>query len=122
MPPLRERCCLLFQLACGMLLLELPPVPYEKTACCPLSQDSALVEIMYVDRLAETIGDGLPLCRCRQVTASLPDMAALQAAIRGQPRPGQSDAERAESRLLPDVAVAERAHTLQTVQAAAEQV
>ncbi len=62
------------------------------------------------------------MCRCRQVTASLPDMAALQAAIRGQPRPGQPGAEKAESRLLPDVAVAERANTLQTVQAAAEQV
>ena len=62
------------------------------------------------------------LCRCRQVTASLPDMAALQAAIRGQPRPAQPDAERVWSRLLPDVAVAERAHTLQSLQAAAEQV
>ena len=49
-------------------------------------------------------------------------MVALQAAIRGQPKPQQPDTERLESRLLPDVAVTERARTLQAVQAAAEQV
>ena len=52
--------------------------------------------------------------RCRQVTASLPDMAALAAAIRGEPKPQQQ--------LLPDLAIAERAQTLEELQAAAEQV
>lgn len=52
--------------------------------------------------------------RCRQVTASLPDMAALAAAIRGEPKQQQL--------LLPDLAIAERAQTLEELQAAAEQV
>ena len=51
--------------------------------------------------------------RCRQVTASLPDMAALAAAIRGEPK---------QQLLLPDLAIAERAQTLEELQAAAEQV
>lgn len=62
--------------------------------------------------------------RCRQVTASLPDMAALAAAIRGQPKPQQqqpNEAQRAESRLLPELATTERARRLQAVQAAAEE-
>ena len=63
--------------------------------------------------------------RCRQIsstTASLPDMAALLAALRGEPRPGQVGGQRAESRLLPDLAVTERAQTLEAMQAAAEQL
>ena len=63
--------------------------------------------------------------RCRQIsstTASLPDMAALMAALRGEPRPGQVGGQRAESRLLPDLAVTERAQTLEAMQAAAEQL
>ena len=63
--------------------------------------------------------------RCRQIsstTASLPDMAALMAALRGDPRPGQVGGQRAESRLLPDLAVTERAQTLEAMQAAAEQL
>ena len=63
--------------------------------------------------------------RCRQIsstTASLPDMAALLAALRGEPRPGQVGGQRVESRLLPDLAVTERAQTLEAMQAAAEQL
>ena len=63
--------------------------------------------------------------RCRQIsstTASLPDMAALMAALRGEPRPEQAAGQRAESRLLPDLAVTERAQTLEALQAAAEQL
>ena len=63
--------------------------------------------------------------RCRQIsstTASLPDMAALMAALRGEPRPGQVGGQRAESRLLPDLAITERAQTLEAMQAAAEQL
>ena len=44
------------------------------------------------------------------------------AALRGEPRPGQAGGQRAESRLLPDLAVTERAQTLEAMQAAAEQL